>query len=186
MTILLLFPHNRLRLMRPRWSWFCLRARAPSTIATAMVSVAGTRRQNQSGAIFASLGEICGLGAVCYRCLTGELPDDATERLRDDPLVPAVQHCKGKASTALLNAIDRSLKVDEGERPQSVAAWREMLLNKTVASAYHQIEETAKPATRPPSISSPEAKVGWLKLLWLVGVAVWVILLVFLVFYFTI
>ena len=61
MVILLLFPHNPLRLMRPRWSWFCLRAHACSTIATAMVSVAGTRRQNPSGAIFASLGEICGL-----------------------------------------------------------------------------------------------------------------------------
>lgn len=88
--------------------------------------------------------DIYALGAVCYRCLAGEPPDDATERLREDPLVPAADRCKGKASASLLGAIDRALKVDERERPQSIAAWRKTLSNKkTPAPAYGYVQETA-------------------------------------------
>ncbi len=71
--------------------------------------------------------DIYGLGAVCYRCLTGEQPDDATERLRKDPLVPAAKRCEGKASASLLGTIDRALRVNEGERPQSIKVWRKEL-----------------------------------------------------------
>ena len=99
--------------------------------------------------------DIYALGAVCYRCLTGEVPEDATERLRDDPLVPAAQRCKGKASAALLNAIDRALRVDEGARPQSIAAWRAMLSNKTAALVYREEKETARPAVASSSSPSP-------------------------------
>ena len=99
--------------------------------------------------------DIYGLGAVCYRCLVGEQPDDATERLREDPLIPAIQRCEGKASAALLNAIDRALRVDEGDRPQMIAEWREMLSNKITAPAYRRIEETEKLADQS-SLSAAE------------------------------
>ena len=48
---------DRLRLMRPCLSFLPQRARAPSTVATAMLSVAGTRWGKKSGAITASPSE---------------------------------------------------------------------------------------------------------------------------------
>ena len=71
--------------------------------------------------------DIYALGGVCYRALTGQVPDDATDRMRDDPLIPVSQRCAGRASGAFLSAIDSALSVDEGDRPQSVAAWRAVL-----------------------------------------------------------
>ena len=71
--------------------------------------------------------DIYALGGVCYRALTGQVPDDATDRMRQDPLVPVAQRCAGQASRGFLLAIDVALSVDEGDRPQSVGAWREAL-----------------------------------------------------------
>ena len=51
-----------LRWPRPRRSFRPVRARAPSTIGTAMLSVASTRRGRKSSAIIAAPGEKCGLG----------------------------------------------------------------------------------------------------------------------------
>ena len=71
--------------------------------------------------------DIYALGGVCYRALTGQVPDDATDRMRNDPLIPVVERCAGQASVGFLSAIDWALVVDEGGRPQSVAAWRAKL-----------------------------------------------------------
>ena len=71
--------------------------------------------------------DIYALGGVCYRALTGQVPDDATDRMRDDPLIPVAERCAGQASRGFLLAIDVALSVDEGDRPQSVAAWREAM-----------------------------------------------------------
>lgn len=72
--------------------------------------------------------DIYALGGVCYRALTGQAPEDATDRMRNDPLIPVSQRCAGQASTGFLSAIDAALSVDERDRPQSVAAWREVLV----------------------------------------------------------
>ena len=71
--------------------------------------------------------DIYALGGVCYRALTGEVPDDATDRVRNDPLIPVVERCVGQASTEFLLAIDWALSVDEGNRPQSIDEWRAKL-----------------------------------------------------------
>ena len=71
--------------------------------------------------------DIYALGGVCYRALTGQAPDDATDRVRKDLLVPVSQRCAGQASQGFLSAIDEALSVNGEDRPQSVATWREAL-----------------------------------------------------------
>ena len=71
--------------------------------------------------------DLYALGALCYRALTGEAPADATERVIGDAVIPVSERCAGRAGADLLAAIDWAIKVDKGERPQSVAAWRTAL-----------------------------------------------------------
>lgn len=71
--------------------------------------------------------DIYALGAVAYKALTGKQPDDATGRIRRDPMVPAVDAGKGQANHAFLSAVDAALEVDEEDRPQTIGAWRDML-----------------------------------------------------------
>ena len=85
--------------------------------------------------------DIYALGGVCYRALTGQMPDDATNRVRNDPLIPVAKRCAGQANGAFLSAIDHALEVDEGERPQSVGAWREVLEAETDSQQEHRQDE---------------------------------------------
>ena len=79
--------------------------------------------------------DLYALGGVCYRALTGQVPDDATDRVRRDPLVPIGQVCGGQVSAATLGAIEWALQVDEEERPQSVEAWREALVDEAPSAS---------------------------------------------------
>ncbi len=104
--------------------------------------------------------DIYALGGVCYRALTGQVPDDATDRVRNDPLIPVVKRCAGQASRGILSAIDLALSVDEGDRPQSIGAWRETL-GADVASQQEcrQEEERqsrASSPSRPPRLSTSQ------------------------------
>ena len=78
--------------------------------------------------------DIYALGGICYHALTGEVPYDATDRMRDDPLIPVVERCAGQASAGFLSAIDWALAVDEADRPQSVGAWRVVLEKETLGN----------------------------------------------------
>ena len=90
--------------------------------------------------------DIYALGGVCYRALTGQVPDDATDRVRNDPLIPVSERCAGQASAEFLSAIDWALAVDEGNRPQSVVEWRARLEGATVTTSP-PIEESSIAAT---------------------------------------
>ena len=68
--------------------------------------------------------DIYALGVVCYRALTGQMVDEAMDRMRGDTLIPLSEHYAERASRAFLSAIDHALSVYEKDRPQSVSAWR--------------------------------------------------------------
>ncbi|MDP2284736.1 MAG: bifunctional serine/threonine-protein kinase/formylglycine-generating enzyme family protein [Pseudohongiella sp.] len=68
--------------------------------------------------------DIYALGAMAYLALCGEKPPEAPLRMRNDPMIPLAKRCAGKASPAVLEAIDWALRPYEEERPQSIAEWR--------------------------------------------------------------
>ncbi len=74
--------------------------------------------------------DIYALGAVCYRALTGAVPDDAIKRMIGDaPLVPIAERCaEDQASRGFLSAIDHALQVNKEDRPQTIGAWRAKLV----------------------------------------------------------
>jgi hypothetical protein len=72
--------------------------------------------------------DLYALGAIAYRAVSGVTPIDSLRRLRKDPLIPAVTAGAGEYNEALLRSIDWMLKVDETDRPASVAQVREALL----------------------------------------------------------
>ena len=106
--------------------------------------------------------DIYALGGMCYRALTGQVPDDATDRMRNDPLVPVSQRCAGRVSGAFLSAIDLALSVDEGDRPQSIAAWRAVLGASVSAPARRQAQGASRrdQATQRLPLPVPAARAG--------------------------
>lgn len=71
--------------------------------------------------------DIYALGATLYRCISGETPNEATERMLDDSTLPAVEAGAGRYRHEFLAAIDAAIVLRPKERPASIAIWREML-----------------------------------------------------------
>ncbi len=72
--------------------------------------------------------DLYALAATLVRAITGKPPEDAADRIVDPTLTrPVSETHRGRYSEAFLRAIDAAFAVQAAERPQSVAAWREML-----------------------------------------------------------
>jgi formylglycine-generating enzyme required for sulfatase activity len=106
--------------------------------------------------------DLYALGAVAYRAISGAKPTDAINRIRNDPMVPAVKVGAGKYSPEFLKAIDWALAVEPEDRPANVAAFREALEGRTEAKPHPPRQHSgatisAMAGTLPPEIVSPEA-----------------------------
>ena len=76
--------------------------------------------------------DLYALGATCYFLLTRENPPDCHERTDDDPYRPLSQRpeLRGRFSTAVLEGIDRALRMPRHERWQTAQAWLDSLHGK--------------------------------------------------------
>ena len=75
--------------------------------------------------------DIYGLGATLYRAVTGEKPQESTDRMLEDTLEPAADKGRGRYPVSLLAAIDAAMAVRPEQRLQSVAQWRQMISVKS-------------------------------------------------------
>src|SRR6185503_9016340 len=87
--------------------------------------------------------DIYAMAATLYQGVAGRVPPQATDRIREDEMVPAARVGEGRYSEEFLDAIDWGLAVHERDRPQSVGVWRDMILG--IAPEAAQATQMAAP-----------------------------------------
>ncbi|MFY9317727.1 MAG: serine/threonine-protein kinase, partial [Burkholderiales bacterium] len=78
--------------------------------------------------------DLYAMGGVLFRAVTDKNPPDAVSRIRGDSLGTGLACARGKYSEPFLKAIEWALRLDEKQRPQSVAQWQEVVLAERRAS----------------------------------------------------
>jgi WD40 repeat protein/serine/threonine protein kinase len=73
--------------------------------------------------------DIYALGATLYHAIAGKRPPDAPSRMVNDEYVSAREAALSSYRAAFLTAIDKALRLEVTERPQSIPEWRGMLLS---------------------------------------------------------
>lgn len=71
--------------------------------------------------------DIYGLAATLYACVTGKPPPSAMERLLDTDAPLSFEAATGEYAPNLMAAINAGMLLQPNMRPQSIAAWREVL-----------------------------------------------------------
>ncbi len=107
--------------------------------------------------------DLYALGATMYRAVTGITPMSASEQLLGQPQEPALTLGQGRYPDAFLHAIDLACALRPEERPQSVAAWRQLLFGgESVATEATIVisQVSATDVTRLSTAPSPAAPFG--------------------------
>ena len=158
--------------------------RSKSLTSVLTPGYAPIEQYDQKGDDIGPWTDLYALGMVAYRCVSGisetELIDAITRaRLankgkQDQDMKPAVEVGKGHYPSSLLKAIDWAIKVEEEDRPQNVAAIKEMLAGDEVSDDAPDAVSVDKPAKQP---SSPKSEQFWVWF-WVVAVVPLFVLIV--------
>ena len=165
------------------------RSRSVTAIASAGYS---PPEQYESGGGQGPWTDIYALSALCYRAVTGIAPVEATRRqsrlLRgeEDPLPSLAAIAGGRCSQAFLAAVDRGLRVVEGERQGSLDEWWAELEGRAIGEpTSHLVSPSARRGSKvvesqAEKVPAPRrrSRAAWL----LCGIAVAVAVSVFLYF----
>jgi TonB family protein len=100
--------------------------------------------------------DVYALAAVAHFAITGHAPAPAVSRVLADEVVPLRTRAHGRYSDALLGAIDTALAVRPERRPQSIAAFRGLLLS-TQAGEWEPTRLVVRAATVPAGLDPAAA-----------------------------
>jgi len=108
--------------------------------------------------------DIYALAATIFRAITGGPPPEATNRASgiEMPLLEDDAALRGRYRPGFLAAIDHALRLRTVERPQSIAAWRPLLLGDAGTPTSrppvgYELDQT-RPSVRPPPVSLPPSQ----------------------------
>ena len=94
--------------------------------------------------------DIYGLAATLHHAIAGQAPPNSIDRMLDDAYV-ALAGTRRDYPPGLLAGIDAGLAVRSADRPQSIAAWRPLLLQSgPFDAATHATAVIAVPRPSPP------------------------------------
>ncbi len=104
--------------------------------------------------------DIYSLGATLYLAVTGKVPTEATARMLEDGMMPALDGARGGYRPEFLSAIDAAMRLHPRNRPQSVPEWREMLFQGAEPGWYPEggdgfLESSTGPDGIRTPVSSP-------------------------------
>ena len=104
--------------------------------------------------------DLYALGAILYLAISGRKPPDATDRVDEDPMIPAAHFTVHGFSPAFLATVDKALQRKASERWQTVSQWKTALQSglHTPGSPEPQQRQPSRQAQRPSLRPSPAAK----------------------------
>jgi serine/threonine protein kinase len=102
--------------------------------------------------------DIYALAGTMIYAMTGEIPPRSVDRVGDqDIYTPVASRCRHRYSTVWLQAIDSAFAAKPGARPQTVANWRRLFINR-----FHRAPPARLLSAKPASlrIQSAAARLG--------------------------
>ena len=102
--------------------------------------------------------DIYAFAATLYLAVSGVTPDEATDRLLDDQLLPLREIASSAYRSSFLEAIDHALKIKPKDRPQSIDEWQIHLFDSRPTLALDRAPKVSIESTEPIVVMQAENK----------------------------
>jgi peptidoglycan hydrolase-like protein with peptidoglycan-binding domain len=131
-----------------------------STLLTAIFTPGFAAAEQFTSARQGPWTDIYGLSATLYNAITGRVPPSSFDRMLDDDYQPLIKLAPAGFAFARLAGIDNGLAVRAADRPQSIAAWRDILSRDADATVAVRRLAARSPKSKPAAASARSRRIA--------------------------